>query len=265
MFDGNGNRSVPVSATGKVYGENYRKSLLVRYVTDAEYGTGKMTIKWGNRVDITSFGTKIVYKSTDGLQRSILEAPDVASTVISDFDYEAGNTFTVSSAYLPTPEAIDTFYSAPTTIKVKGEPKELPKTGWTATASSSDSRYTDDRQPQHAIDGSLNTIWINEVNKVPYPHVFTVDMGEVKNDIYGFTLDYTLRAEAPKSCEFWYGNDLADLVSTGTYDLPYTAGNHFVELKEAPKNFRFFRFKFLVPAGNTGNCAIRELGVFNRP
>jgi hypothetical protein len=265
MFDGKGNRSIPVSTTGKVYGENYRKSLLGRYVTAAEYGAGKMTITWGNRVDATSFGTTITYISTDGLQHSIFEAPDAVSTLITDFDYNAGNTFTVSSAYLPAPEVIDTFYSAPATIKVKGEPKELPKTGWTATASSSDSRYTDDRQPQHAIDGTVNTMWINEVNQMPYPHTFTVDMGEVRNDIYGFTLDYTLRAEAPKSCEFWYGDDLTALVYAGTYDLPYTAGNHFVDLNEPLKNFRFFRFIFLAPAGSTGNCAVREVGVFARP
>ena len=183
MFDGKGNRSIPVSTTGKAYGDLYRKSLLVRYVTNAEYGAGKMTVTWGNRVDATSVGTEITYRSTDGTQRSIFETPDAVSTVIPDFDYDAGNTFTVSSAYLPTTEAIDTFYSAPATIKVIGEPKELPKTGWTATASSSDSRYTDDRQPQHAIDGNLNTMWINEVNQLPYPHTFTVDMGEVKNDI----------------------------------------------------------------------------------
>jgi hypothetical protein len=265
MFDGKGNRSIPVSTTGKIYGEVYRESLLVRYITNAEYGTGKMTVTWGNRVDATSVGTKITYRSTEGSQRSIFETPDAVSTVIPDFDYDAGNTFTVSSAYLPVPEAIDTFYSAPATIKVKGEPKELSKTGWTATASSSDSRYTDDRQPQHAIDGNLNTIWINEVNQVPYPHIFTVDMGEVRNEVYGFTLDYTLRNEAPKSCEFWYGNDLASLVSAGTYDLPYTAGNHFIDFKEPTKNFRFFQFKFLAPAGSTSNCAIREVGVFARP
>jgi hypothetical protein len=265
MFDGKGNRSIPVSTTGKVYGENYRKSLLVRYIINAEYGAGKMTVSWGNRVDVTSVGTKIVYNSTNGSQVSIFEAPDAVSTVIADFDYSSANTFTVSSAYLPTPNAIDTFYSEPAVIKVKGEPKELPKTGWTATASSSDSRYTTDRQPEHAIDGNLNTIWINEVNQMPYPHIFTVDMGEVKNDIYGFTLDYTLRNEAPKSCEFWYGNDIETLVSAGTYDLPYTAGNHFVDLKEPLKSFRFFRFKFLTPAGSTGNCAVREVGVFIRP
>lgn len=265
MFDGKGNRSIPVSTTGKVYGENYQKSLLVRYVTNAEYGSGKMIITWGNRVDATSVCTKISYNSTDGSQHIIFETPDAGSTVISDFDYNAGNTFTVNSAYLPTPEALDTFYSAPATINVKGEPKELPKTGWTATASSSDSRYTNDRQPEHAIDDNLNTIWINEVNQVPYPHIFTVDMGEVKNDICGFTLDYTLRAEAPKSCEFWYGNDITALVSAGTYDLPYTAGNHFIEFNEPLKSFRFFRFVFLAPAGSTSNCAIREVGVFVRP
>ncbi|MDR1223959.1 MAG: DUF4998 domain-containing protein [Tannerella sp.] len=137
MFDGKGNHSIPVSTTGKVYGENYWKSLLARYVTGAEYGAGKMTIIWGNRVDATSVGTKITYNATDNSQHSIFEAPDAVSTVISDFDYSAGNTFSVSSAYLPTPEAVDTFYSAPATIKVLGEPKELPKTGWTATASSS--------------------------------------------------------------------------------------------------------------------------------
>jgi hypothetical protein len=265
MFDGKDNRSIPVSAIGKVYGENYRKTLLVRYVTIAEYSAGIMTVTWGNRVDATSVGTKIVYNSTDGSQDSIFETPDAVSTVIPNFDYDAGNTFTVSSAYLPTSEAIDTFYSAPAIIKVKGEPKELQKTGWTATASSSDSRYTTDRQPEHAIDGNLNTLWINEVNQVPYPHIFTVDMGEVKNDIYGFTLDYTLRNEAPKSCEFWYGDDITTLVSAGTYDLPYTAGNHFIDFKEPLKSFRFFRLKFLTPAGSTTNCAVREVGVFIRP
>jgi hypothetical protein len=261
MFDGKGNRSVPVSTTGRVYGDVYRKSLLVRYITGAEYGAGKMTITWGNRVDATSVGTEIVYASTDGSQHSIFEVPDAVSTVISDFDYNAGNTFAVRSVYLPVPEAIDTFYSAPATIKVLGEPKELPKTGWTATASSS----ADDRRPEHVIDGNLNTTWINRVNQVPYPHTLTVDMGEVKHDIYGFTLDYTMRNEAPKSCEFWYGDDLASLVSAGTYDLPYTEGNHFVDLKEPLKNFRFFQFIFLAPAGSTTNCTLREVGVFTRP
>jgi hypothetical protein len=130
MFDGKGNRSIPVSTVGKVYGENYRKTLLARYVTNAEYSAGEMTITWGNRVDATSVGTKIIYHSTDGTQRSIFETPDAVSTVISDFDYEVGNTFTVISAYLPVAEAVDTFYSAPATIIVtivKEEPEETPQ------------------------------------------------------------------------------------------------------------------------------------------
>jgi hypothetical protein len=122
-FDSRGNRSIPISAVGNVYGENYRSSLLARFITNAEYGSnGKLTVTWGNLVDATSVGTEIVYKNTSGRETRLFETPDAVTTVINDFDYGASKSFTVRSAYLPVPVAIDTFYSNFSTASVKGFP-----------------------------------------------------------------------------------------------------------------------------------------------
>jgi hypothetical protein len=265
-FDSKGNMSIPISAVGNVYGENYRSSLLVRFITGAEYdASGKLTVNWGNRVDATSIGTEIVYKNTSGSETRLFEEPDATTTVIDDLDYGTSKSFTVRSAYLPVEVAIDTFYSNPSIAAIKGFPKELPKDGWTATASSFDERPTSYRPPSNAIDGTISTLWANWINTAPYPHTLTVDMGEVKNDIYGFTVDYEQRNEAPKSCQFLYGNDPLALISAGVYDLAYTTGNHFIDLIEPLKNFRYFRLIFTAPAGSTTNIYVREVGVFTRP
>jgi len=265
-FDAKNNHSIPVSTTGRVYGEIYRLTLLSRIVTNAERNQGNTTVTWGNRVDLTSIGTELSYRTTSGATKTLFEAPDVASTVLADMDYANQKTFRHRSAYLPEETAIDTFYTDWVTTTVKGEPVELPKTGWTATASSSDSRYTTDRQPEHIIEGTVNTLWINDVPNALYnfyPHWVRVDMGEVKNDIYGFTIDYTVRAEAPKQIEFWYSLDDVTYISAGIYELPYTAGNHFVDFNNPLKSFRYFRFDFKTGNGS-GNCAVREVGVFRR-
>ncbi len=135
IYDNKGNQSIPNHVTGRVYGDNYQQSLLVRLIKEAYYDEEEnlMYVLWGDPADATSFASELAYKNTNGDIHVVQVDPDADTLVFDDYDVMSG-IFNYRTAYLPAPTALDTFYTPFHEAKVKGPIRELDRTGWTVTA-----------------------------------------------------------------------------------------------------------------------------------
>jgi Domain of unknown function/Domain of unknown function (DUF5013) len=110
-FDINGNRSVPVYISGKVYGERYQKSLVNRPVLKNEYLGYSLGIDFLS-IDLTSgaFTTEIKYTTASNETKTV-SVPVALNNVVLD-NYKLGSSYQYRTLFLPDPTCIDVFYTA---------------------------------------------------------------------------------------------------------------------------------------------------------
>ncbi|GAA4304770.1 DUF4998 domain-containing protein [Compostibacter hankyongensis] len=263
-YDDKGNESVPVSGVGHSYGEVYVSTLLPRLTKTSYFADDSLKIAWSDPADITSLGSELIYTDTTGAERQIHVLPDVDSTIILDYDFDASTNYRYHTLFLPDSLSLDTFYTPYTSVKVLGPPIELPKTGWTVTASSYDQRSGDGRKPERAIDNDPATNWINQISpQLDYPHDITVDMGEVKENIFGFTLTVSNRVETPKDIEVLISEDGSAWTSMGRFTVKKEASQQFFDFPEM-QQLRYFKMIAYEPSGDTKNIVVGEVGVYSR-
>lgn len=262
-FNGNGDKSVPRSVVGTVFGDSYGNSLLPRFMQSAFHDNNILTITWGSPADETSIGSEINYKNSEG--KSIIAIADslAETTVIADFVPELNPTISYRTIYVP-PMSIDTFYSAMQTVQAKGAPVYFPKTGWVATASSFDTRPgASYRPPQNTIDGNINTMWVNQISpQTYYPHTLTIDMGSVIEDVAGISMIVQNRNDTPRLIDVYVSNDGVGWSLMGLFTVENVSNIvqnfDFYE----PQNIRYFRIIGKEPSGNTPNIVILEVGAY---
>ena len=265
-YDQKGNKSIPVNKVGKVYGDTYISSLLTRVIRSAFYIDDALVIAWGDPVDATSIGSEIRYTNTSGEPKSIIAGPLVDTTIVEDFKFLLDVSFDFKTIYIPDSLSIDTFYTAPQAVRVKGPATEFATTGWTATASSFDSRSgASYRPPSNTIDGNFTTIWVNQITPATnYPHTLTIDMGKTVERIEGIWIRVARRNETPKTVELLVSDNGTDWTSMGMYPLQNEGGfNQYIDFPEA-QTARYFRIVAVAPTGNTVNVAIYEVGAYTR-
>jgi len=173
------------------------------------------------------------------------------TTVLLDYDFNAEPTFRYRTLFLPDSMAIDTFYTAFKTIKVKGPRVELSKSGWTATASSYDTRYGTARAPSSAIDNNPSTIWVNQISpQTTYPHSITVDMGSVVQEVAGLSFIISPSLGAPKLIQILISMDDITWTLMGSFTLQYINGVQYVDFLQE-QDCRYFNPTWkLIPENN---------------
>ncbi|NML41006.1 hypothetical protein HHL17_27680 [Chitinophaga sp. G-6-1-13] len=260
-YDDQGNRSVRVSTTGQVYGERYISSLLARPVKSALFSNGRVSITWGS-ADMHVTATRVKYTDAAGTVRNVTVPVDSATTMLDNYDFNAHGTFEYATLYMPDSTAIDTFYSAYETVKVKGPPQEYAKTGWTATASDYDE--SSNRGPGNAIDNNVATVWqMSKAAGLTYPHTITVNMGAT-NSAYGFTFVQRSPLDGPiKLIEIEVSTDNNNWIPLGAFTLAPIADKQYVELTEAV-TFQYFRVIVKSDHKNSNFSALAEVGVYKR-
>lgn len=268
-YDDEGNQSISKTVTGKVYGDGYISSLLTRLISKPVFLNDSLTIVWGDPADETSIGVEIVYTDVSGAERHLEVPADADTTVVTDYDFNADKSFAYRTVYLPDSMSIDTFYTAYSTVKVKdigSPPIDFPKTGWTITASSFDSRSgASYRPPQNTIDENPSTIWVNQISpQTDYPHWLMVDMGSVQDGIEGLSLLVQNRNETPKTIEILISDDDIAWTSMGTFSVQNTKDWQYLDFFPEAQHLRYFRVNAIEPSGNTPNIVIAEVGVFKR-
>lgn len=262
-FNKNGNKSVPRSVVGTVFGDSYGNTLLPRYMQSAFHDNEILTITWGSPADETSIGSELYYKSSEGEPVKIIASNLAETTTIEGFVSELNPTISYRTIYVPT-MSIDTFYSAMQTVKAKGAPVYFPKTGWVAIASSFDSRSGSSyRPPKNTIDGILSTVWVNQISpQTYYPHTLTIDMGTVIEDVAGVSMVVGNRNETPKLIDVYVSSDGNSWSLMGLFSVERVA-NIFQNFDfNETQNIRYFRIIGKEPSGNTNNIMIHEVGAY---
>lgn len=263
-FDRKGNRSVKVEAVGKVYGDVYENSLLSRPVDAAVFSNDTLEIVWGGLPDTTVIGSEVLYIDLEGTYKTLFIPKTDLTTQIPE--YMMGN-FDHRTLYLPNEWAVDTFYTEYATQRVKGPPIELSKEGWTATASSFDSRPGSSYRPaSNAIDGDPTSLWVNQISPQEiYPHTITIDMGSIHDEIEGFAVITRVgdAAARPRTVELLTSENDIDWHNYGEYILEDSGDKQFIALPEVV-NARYFQMIAKDAHRGGDNIALAEIGVYTR-
>jgi hypothetical protein len=106
------NLSVPVSKSGRVYGDKYVASLNNRLVESAELTDTGTVIIWGEAGYLDGLiATQVVYEKEYGGQGvAFQEVSDDDDTMVLK-DYKSGTKFSYRSLFMPDSMCIDTFYT----------------------------------------------------------------------------------------------------------------------------------------------------------
>jgi hypothetical protein len=263
-FDTDGNRSVKVETLAQVYGDSYESKLLSRPIEEAQLDDNILNITWGAAPDASAIGSEITYTDINGVEQTLFIPGTEPITEIPEFAF---GTMEHRTLYLPNEWAIDTFYTDYTSRYIEEPvpllpPVQLPKTGWTITASSED--VAGGRTAANLIDGNVNTMWVNQLGAgLTNPHTITVDMGEVVDDIAGFYF-YQRSLNPTRNLEVQTSMDGETWETYGQFTLPSTSGEPvYLELPN-PVSFRYFQHIYLDNYGGSDNVNIMEMGVYNR-
>lgn len=111
-FDGAGNGSVVVQASGMVYGPRFESGLVNRPVGSAELqNNGSALIAW-DAFDTSAGakGTFIDYTTSSNTTASVFAPVGQATTTLAN--YKQGTAFRFRTLYLPSASVIDSFYTA---------------------------------------------------------------------------------------------------------------------------------------------------------
>jgi hypothetical protein len=166
--DGAGNLSLPVEVQGEAFGDNRISQVRRnRDITAAIYkaATSEVTVNWG-AVVTNSTGCTLTYTGTDNQPKTVSAAPDATSTTLPN--WKSGLHY-ATQFVLGTGNVAHTFSADETSQRVL---KEVPKTGWTATAKS----YHGNFYPSQAIDGNAMNPWHSNASE-NLPQWLTIDFG----------------------------------------------------------------------------------------
>lgn len=116
-YDAEGNRSVPVTAVGQIYGLRYANTLSNRPLGGAATINGKTEINW-LPIDLSAgaFATELRYTSTTG-PKTIRVPVAIEKTTLTDVA-PASASFSYRTLFLPKASSIDTFYTAYTAVGI---------------------------------------------------------------------------------------------------------------------------------------------------
>jgi hypothetical protein len=270
-----GYRSVGKEVTGKAYGSAYQATLNARRTKGITEFVDRMALSWEIPYDGETRSV-LHYTAASGTPAADIEISPDNRTVLTD--YEPDSKFTVTSYYLPEPDALDEFEVTSPEMDLKDAfvptaAIELNKSSWSKKklpGDISDSDYGAGYQFELLWDGNPESFW-NATGGNPVPVYFTIDLGATARLGYhrlwhsdrccgwGYYLnDHTRRwkvyaAETIKEDQpdaYWTGNDWkADWVllndecvvtkPSGRYDLPGCVTDADVDFARAGFRFDF--------------------------
>ena len=122
-YDQDGNTSVPVIATGNVYGDIYRSSLTTRGITKAEVQPDNSAlINWADvNEDAGVIAMQVKFTDNSGIIHDTLLLSTTGGLSSSLPDFKSGTSINYRTAFLPNKTAIDTFYTDYQMKSVKAE------------------------------------------------------------------------------------------------------------------------------------------------
>jgi hypothetical protein len=227
-----GYRSVGKEVTGRAYGSAYQSTLNARQVKGITEYVDRMVISWDLPGDGEAHSV-FHYISAAGESAELMILPDESRMVLTD--YTPNSTYTVTSYYLPEPDAPDEFDVTSDEMELKDEfvptaAVALNKSNWNKKELPGDN-YTDyggGYEFWRAYDDNPESFWNSTPAGGPLPSYFTLDLGVTVRLAYhrlwhsdrGWSYGYYLHAHPRKwkvyAAEtikedqpdtYWTGND----------------------------------------------------------
>lgn len=258
-YDRQGNSSVPVTVTGRAYGDNYINSLSNRFVQSATSKSGILTINWGTAAVYNGeAGVELVYTTKSGSERTqVLPNSEILSTLA---DYLPGTPLAYRSLFLADSNAVDTIYMPFAAIDEIG----LDKTGWSLIAFSTQHPGAEN-QAANIIDGTYATRWHTLVPGSVYPHFVTVDMNATVS-FNKFSVQRTTYAvpagddRGPDTFQLLVSMDNTEWTDLGSFHFNrFSNDEQFYPIASKPKA-RYF--KFVATSGPLDYMALGEISVY---
>lgn len=166
-------RSIPFQINANTYGKRYQSSINFHLIKSAKLISSKdIAIEWYPPND-NEIGNEIVYRNTDGLEVSKIVSQD--EVVTKFFDY--GKDLKYRTLYLPTPTAIDTFYTDYQFVQLK-EPTCGELIGGFKRWNPSEIPYKvyGSYHVENLWDNNINSFYLVAAGQLPYS--FTFDLGK---------------------------------------------------------------------------------------
>lgn len=215
LFDDNKNSSVRSSTIGRVYGENYERTLANRTYTSMERSGLNLIIDW-MQAESNMVMVEVEYQNTQGEEVVKRILPETLIDTLTQFPISG--TFEYRTLYLPEPLALDTFYSAPTSMTlVETEGIELDKSLFSNLALEDDS-YTPKYSSnviENLWDGPTSVTYFQQkdTKTPPIPNWISIDLGK-KSILTKFRLNnmahhptgWVYRSTSAKRFELWVSN-----------------------------------------------------------
>ncbi|MDN5204255.1 DUF4998 domain-containing protein [Fulvivirgaceae bacterium BMA10] len=284
LMDESNRKSIRTELDAKVFGENYRASLINRTPAVNASFDGTALITWSDPAEGT-IETVLKYEDASGVERTVIVGNDETETAIDS--YKLGGNIVVSSTYMPTENAIEVFEAIPTQTtfdqfkmdKSIIVPILLPGDAGDGHASAGGyASLLDD------LIADWTNLWHSGGGDSDYPFVMTFDLGTDEAKPGKFRLDGRpgcCRDRQPADLQIWGINDLtgaetanikdgtiadweADAIAKGWVKLHQVTGNTNdrtieVAFNEAAANYRYIR---IVPTRAINNDVTANLSEF---
>jgi hypothetical protein len=247
-YDAQGHVSVPVDTSANVYGDLYQNSITNRPIVDAAMqSNGAALINWAD-IDKSSGIVNIEIKYTDKFNKLHDTLINSALTGLKTSlpNFQAGNSISYSTIYLPTPTAIDKFSVAFQTASVKADVTSL----YLSNAGPNFQRATFDGRW-----GTLAAPWVTNAaakNKASGNGGYSSDAGGVIN------------------WETWGNTPVVNGIVYQATSLPLPAGNYIVQFDEYSEVQSNSSVYCVVASGSVGipvlanlSTALGYVGLFN--
>ncbi|MGO4291826.1 DUF4998 domain-containing protein [Chitinophaga sp. RAB17] len=115
-YDEKNNMSIPVFAIGNVYGAQYEQGVGNRVTLHTSVTANGLNLEWAAAPPNSTI-TKVGFKNISGKSNEIRVAAGDNTTLLPGYQY--GSKIIITTAYLPEPAAIDTFYAAKADTVIK--------------------------------------------------------------------------------------------------------------------------------------------------
>ncbi len=267
-LDKAGNKSVKVQTTGTAYGNRYESTLNNRLLLNVSVQNVDTLVTTWSRGTKDAVYFEMKYQNRDGqLISSIIDADQ--EVFLTD-DWLPGSSMIYRTHFLPSPLAIDTFYTQYDTLNLP-IPVILSlitdKSNWSIVETDSEEPAEGNAENPHnglaeaAIDGNLNTFWHTQWQSAQpdYPHYFILDLGETLRIGAVETFRRRGNGSAQNVVQILISEDNENWVDKGTFEIDNQTDDG--QLKEfEPGMARYIRYNAL--AGSSVFAMLAELEVY---
>lgn len=222
-IDQHGNKSLPFSINGKIYGDQYLAVRTVRPIKTVELlDEYTVNILWNGVVD-DGYYCDISYLDPNGEEKALRVPMSETETKINGIDIRSG--FSYTTIYMPQHNSIDEFASA----DIKVQPKiafQLEKDTWALVRLPTD-------VPGDCFGGSISNLWNDRTDDYYHsgcqgdaddliPHHFTIDLGVEVNlaDVQLDPRQGCCQGRNPKQFQIWGISDLTGAETTLSSNNP---------------------------------------------